>query len=197
MEEEAPIGVLALQGGYEAHEKTLASIGRRARRVRVPADLEGLGGLVLPGGESSTMLKLIGWNHLWEPLDAAVRGTGAGPTALPVLATCAGLILAATGVSQPAQTSFGWLDVDVARNAWGRQNESFEAQDDAGRMHCVFIRAPRITRRGPGVEVIATLAGEPIAVRQGSIIGASFHPELADEPLLHRMLFGEGTRHNR
>jgi len=178
------IGVLALQGGYEAHEHTLASIGLRARRVRVPADLEGLEGLVLPGGESSTMLKLIGWNGLWEPLDAAVK------RGLPMLATCAGLILAARGVSQPAQASFGWLDVDVARNAWGRQNESFEADDDAGRMRCVFIRAPRITRVGKAVEVLATLAGEPIAVRSGAVIGASFHPELAHEPALHRMLFG-------
>lgn len=176
--------MLALQGGYEAHEGALASIGRRARRVRVPADLDGLEGLVLPGGESSTMLKLIGWNDLWEPLDAVAR------RGLPILATCAGLILAAKGVSQPAQASFGWLDIDVARNAWGRQNDSFEADDDAGRMRCVFIRAPRITRVGPGVEVIATLGGEPIAVRQGAIMGASFHPELANEPALHRMLFG-------
>lgn len=184
MDRQGLIGVLALQGGYEAHERTLASIGLKARRVRVPGDLDGLEGLVLPGGESSAMLKLIAWNGLWEPLEQAVR------RGLPVLATCAGLILAAKGVSLPAQASFGWLDIDVARNAWGRQNESFEADDDAGRLRCVFIRAPRITRVGPGVEVIATLRKEPIAVRQGAVIGASFHPELANEPTLHRMLFG-------
>lgn len=179
-----PIGVLALQGGYEAHEKILAGLGHKTRRVRAPADLEGLAGLVLPGGESSTMLKLIDWNGLAEPLDAFARG------GRPVLATCAGLILSARGVTGPAQRSFGWLDVDVARNAWGRQNESFEADDDAGRLHCVFIRAPRILRVGDGVEVIATFAGEPIAVRAGAVLGASFHPELADEPGLHRALFG-------
>ena len=178
-----PVGVLALQGGYEAHEKTLHAIGLGTRRVRSPADLEGLAGLVFPGGESSTMLKLIAWNHLWEPLDAFVR---AGH---PVLATCAGLILAARGVSHPEQASFGWLDIDVARNGWGRQNESFEATDDAGKLRCVFIRAPRITRVGTGVEVIAAFQGEPIAVRVGNVIGASFHPELADEAGLHRALF--------
>ena len=177
------IGVLALQGGYEAHERTLAGLGLAVRRVRGAADLEGLAGLVLPGGESSAMLKLIGWNHLWGPLDGFVRA------GRPVLATCAGLILAARGVSHPTQESFGWLDIDVARNGWGRQNESFEALDDARRLRCVFIRAPRITRVGPGVEVLASLDGEPIAVRSGNLIGASFHPELADEASLHRALF--------
>jgi 5'-phosphate synthase pdxT subunit len=179
-----PIGVLALQGGYAAHERALAGIGRRSRQVREARDLEGLDGLVLPGGESSAMLKLIAWNRLWQPLDDFVRA------GRPVLATCAGLILAAKGVSHPAQESFGWLDVDVARNAWGRQNESFEAKDDSGRLRCVFIRAPRLTRVGPEVEVIARLEGEPIAVRAGSIIGASFHPELADETGLHEAIFG-------
>ena len=177
------IGVLALQGGFEAHEKSLHTIGCATRRVRSPADLQGLAGLVLPGGESSTMLKLIGWNDLWEPLDAFVRAGN------PVLATCAGLILAASGVTHPAQKSFGWLDIDVARNGWGRQNESFEAMDDAQRLRCVFIRAPRITRVGSAVEVIATFGGEAIAVRSGNLIGASFHPELAEEAGLHRALF--------
>ena len=177
------VGVLALQGGFEAHEKTLVGLGCTTRRVRTPADLEGLAGLVFPGGESSTMLKLIGWNALWEPLDRFVR---AGH---PVLATCAGLILSARAVTNPAQPSFGWLDIDVARNGWGRQNESFEALDDAGALRCVFIRAPRITRVGEGVAVIATVDGEAVAVRAGNIIGATFHPELADEPGLHRRLF--------
>ena len=182
-----PVGVLALQGGFEAHDKTLVGLGCATRRVRTSADLEGLAGLVFPGGESSTMLKLIDWNALWEPLDRFVR---AGH---PVLATCAGLILSAHGVSNPAQKSFGWLDIDVARNGWGRQNESFEALDDAGALRCVFIRAPRITRVGAGVEVISTIDGEPIAVRSGNIIGATFHPELADEPGLHRMLFASAA----
>jgi len=186
--EATPIGVLALQGGYEAHEKTLHAIGCSTRQVRSPADLEGLAGLVFPGGESSTMLKLIAWNHLWEPLDAFVR---AGH---PVLATCAGLILSARAVSHPEQASFGWLDIDVARNGWGRQNESFEASDDAKNLRCVFIRAPRITRVGADVDVVATFSGEPIAVRTANLIGATFHPELADEPALHRALFAPFAR---
>lgn len=185
----SPIGVLALQGGYEAHEKTVQSLGWPTLRVRTPDDLEGLAGLVFPGGESSTMLKLIDWNGLWGPLDSFVR------SGKPVLATCAGLILAARGVANPNQQSFGWLDVDVSRNAWGRQNESFEAVDDAGALRMVFIRAPRITRVGAGVEVIATWSGEPIAVRSASgsglnVLAATFHPELAGEVGLHRASFG-------
>ena len=154
------------------------------REVRTAADLTGLDGLVLPGGESSTMLKLIGFSGLWDALDGFVRG-GA-----PVLATCAGMILAARGVSGPAQASFGWLDIDVARNAWGRQVHSFEAVADEGGVRLVFIRAPRIERLGPAVEVLYRFSGEPIAVRQGAIVAASFHPELADEPALHRLAFG-------
>jgi 5'-phosphate synthase pdxT subunit len=153
--------------------------------VRSAGDLEGLAGLVLPGGESSAMLKLIEFGGLWQPLDAFAR------SGKPLLATCAGLILAADQVSEPSQKSFGWLSVAVARNAWGRQNESFEAMDDGGRLRCVFIRAPRITRVGPGVEVIATLAGEPIAVRGGDIVAATFHPELAGEAALHALLFAD------
>ncbi|HRE90242.1 MAG TPA: pyridoxal 5'-phosphate synthase glutaminase subunit PdxT [Myxococcota bacterium] len=185
------IGVLALQGGYEAHERILRELGKEVVRVKTPADLAqsgagGLDGLVLPGGESSTMLKLIAWNGLEGPLDAFVRA------GRPVFATCAGLILAATGVSHPEQRSFGWLDVDVSRNAWGRQNESFEALDDAGRFRMVFIRAPRITRVGDGVDVVATYKGEAVAVRSRSlpVVAATFHPELAGEPGLHRLAFG-------
>lgn len=180
------IGVLALQGGYEAHERVLRELGREVVRVKTPSDLEGLDGLVLPGGESSTMLKLIAWNGLEGPLDTFVRD------GRPVFATCAGLILAATGVSHPEQRSFGWLDVDVSRNAWGRQNESFEAMDDAGRFRMVFIRAPRITRVGDEAEVVATYKGEPVAVRSKRlpVVAATFHPELAAEPGLHQLVFG-------
>lgn len=178
------IGVLALQGGYEAHAAALAGLGLRARFVKQPDDLAGdLAGLVLPGGESSTMLKLIAFAKLWEPLDAFVR------SGKPVLATCAGLILSSKAVTGPAQASFGWLDIDVARNAWGRQVESFEARDDKDAMDLVFIRAPRITRVGPGVEVLATFRGEPVAVRERHVVGASFHPELASDPALHRLVF--------
>ncbi|PKN57632.1 MAG: pyridoxal 5'-phosphate synthase glutaminase subunit PdxT [Deltaproteobacteria bacterium HGW-Deltaproteobacteria-14] len=181
------IGVLALQGGFEAHAKILRGLGHAVREVRAAADLTdggGLDGLVFPGGESSTMLKLIGFSGLWEPLDAFVRGGH------PVLATCAGMILAATGVSGPEQASFGWLDVDVTRNGWGRQVHSFEAVSDDGAVRLVFIRAPRLTRIGAGVTVLHRFEGEPITVRQGNVVAASFHPELADEPALHAIAFG-------
>ena len=190
-----PIGVLALQGGYEAHARTLTRLGHATRWVRTPGDLEGLGGLVLPGGESSTMLKLLAFAGLEAPLDAAVRN------GLPVLATCAGLILSATRVTGPEQRAFGWLDVDVARNAWGRQVHSFEsladvdpAEPDRVPFSLVFIRAPRMLRVGPGVEVVARLGGEPVAVRQGSVTGASFHPELTDDDRLHARVFGAPGR---
>jgi len=176
------IGILALQGGYEAHANVLRALGADAVLVKRPDDLVGLAGMVFPGGESSTMLKLIDWSGLWEPLDVFVR------SGKPVLATCAGLILAARHVTGPEQRSFGWLDVDVARNAWGRQVESFEAQDDQGTTDLVFIRAPRITRVGLEVEVLATLRGEPVAVRAGAIVGASFHPELTANSRYHHAL---------
>jgi 5'-phosphate synthase pdxT subunit len=175
------IGVLALQGGFAAHGKALRDIGCDVREVRTPRDLEGIDGLVLPGGESTTMLRLLG--ELEPALDDFVR---AGH---PVLATCAGLILAAKTVTDPEQRSFGWIDVAVARNAWGRQVDSFSATDDAG-APLVFIRAPRITEQGRDVEVLATFAGEPILVRQGHLYGATFHPELTADRSLHRRVFG-------
>jgi 5'-phosphate synthase pdxT subunit len=166
------VGVLALQGGFDAHVQALA--GFDVRLVRAPADLRGLSGLVLPGGESTVMLRLMDRHGLWLPL-CATRG-------LPTLATCAGLILAARAVT-PSQPSLGWLDVAVERNAWGRQLDSFEAE---GR---IFIRAPRIVAVGPGVEVLERYRGEPVLVRQGNVVGACFHPELAGGAL-HRELFG-------
>jgi 5'-phosphate synthase pdxT subunit len=177
------VGVLAVQGGFAAHEAALAGAGVIAREVRGPADLAGLDGLVLPGGESTTQLRLIARHGLEGPL-AELVGSGK-----PVLATCAGLILAARRV-QPDQPSFGWLDVTVDRNAWGRQLDSFEADDDAGARHLVFIRAPRILAVGRGVEVLARLRGEPVLVRAGRIVGATYHPELQPGDTLHRELFG-------
>jgi 5'-phosphate synthase pdxT subunit len=176
------IGVLALQGGFDAHLAALATAKIDARPVRAARDLDGLRGLVLPGGESTTQLRLIARHQLEGPLrDLAGRG-------VPVLATCAGLILAARSVL-PAQPSFGWLDVAVTRNAWGRQKDSFEADDDDARRRLVFIRAPRVTAVGRGVEVLATYRGEPVLVRQRNVTGAAYHPELAG-PELHRELFG-------
>jgi 5'-phosphate synthase pdxT subunit len=178
------IGVLALQGGFEAHEAALARAGVSFRRVRSAAELATVGGLILPGGESTTQLRLIGRHGLEGPL-AAFAASGK-----PILATCAGLILAAKRVS-PEQPSFGWLDVAVDRNAYGRQLDSFESDDDSGTRHLVFIRAPRIAQVGRGVEVIATLRGEPVLVRRGRVVGATYHPELADGTL-HAEVFAQG-----
>jgi 5'-phosphate synthase pdxT subunit len=154
------VGVLALQGGFQAH---LEALGGRGVEVRLPKHLDGLDALVLPGGESTTQGMLIHRAGLRGALEDFVR------SGKPVLATCAGLILCAR---------YGWLDVDVQRNAYGRQLDSFEALSDDGAHHLVFIRAPRITRTGHKVEVLATLNGEPVLVRQGKLTGATFHPEL-------------------
>jgi len=180
------VGVLALQGDFAAHARALGEGGFAARPVRAAADLDGLDGLVLPGGESTTQLRLLERHGLSGPLRDFVA-TGA-----PVFATCAGLILAATAVERPAQPSFGFLDVVVARNAWGRQLDSFEATADDGATPLVFIRAPRILRVGPAAEVLVTFGGEPVMVRQGRVFGATFHPELAG-PEVHRRVFGDGA----
>jgi 5'-phosphate synthase pdxT subunit len=179
-----PIGVLALQGNFAAHARALAAAGLAARAVRAAEDLRGLGGLVLPGGESTTQLTLVA-RHGLEPALRAFVASGA-----PVLATCAGLILVAAEVEGPAQPCYGLVDVAVARNAWGRQVDSFEAVADDGVTPLVFIRAPRIRRVGAGVRVLATLGGEPVMVQQGNVTGATFHPELAASiGQLHRRIF--------
>lgn len=180
------VGVLALQGGFAAHARALAAVGRRAVEVREARELDAIDGLVLPGGESTVLLKLIARWGLAGPLDAFVR------SGRPVLATCAGLILAARRVSGPEQESFGWLDVDVERNAWGRQLDSFEARSDSG-LPLVFVRAPRVARLGPEVEAVETFRREPVLVRRGSVWGATFHPELTDDPRVHASIFGPAT----
>lgn len=186
------IGVLALQGGYAAHAETLRACGYDAPEIRTAEQLAAVDGLCLPGGESTTHLRLIDRFDLRKPLDAFVA---AGK---PILATCAGLILSATHVTHPEQPSYGWLDVDVARNAWGRQVHSFEAKAEprgalAGGepLPLIFIRAPRITRVGEGVEVLAAIDDEPIMVRAGNVIGAAYHPELTDDLRVHRLAFGD------
>lgn len=183
----ARIGVLALQGGYAAHTRALEDLGHTVEEVRYAGQLAALDGLVLPGGESSTNILLMERFGLWQPLDDFAR------SGKPVFATCAGLILIAREVENPAQKSFGWLDVTVTRNAWGRQVDSFQATADDGHTPLMFIRAPRITRIGPGVEVLATLDGEPIMVRQGKITGATFHPELTPHRGIHGAVFGNGV----
>jgi 5'-phosphate synthase pdxT subunit len=184
----ARLGVLALQGGYAAHAQALRTLGHSVHEVRTAEALKSVQGLVLPGGESTTHLVLLERFGLWTPLDAFVR---AGH---PVLATCCGLILSAREVVSPAQASFGWVDVVVARNAWGRQVHSFEGTADAGSklgpVPLVFIRAPRILAVGEGVEVLATCDGEPVVVQHGNVTAAAFHPELTNDLSLHTRVFG-------
>lgn len=183
---DATVGVLALQGGFAAHARALGRVGAVPRLVRKPADLDGLDALVLPGGESTAMLHGLARDGLEEPLRAFLA------SGRPVLATCAGLILVAHDVRHPAQRSFDLLDVDVERNAYGTQLDSFATTVDAGGafpgFHAVFIRAPRIVRVGRGVEVLARVRGEAVLVRAGTITAATFHPELGDDDRVHRAL---------
>jgi 5'-phosphate synthase pdxT subunit len=180
------IGVLALQGDFSMHEAALARVpGVVTRQVRKPEDLEGLDGLVMPGGESTTLLKLM---DSWGFVPALEKFHAEGR---PIFGTCAGLILLARDVDRPRQFSLGLIDVGVERNAYGRQRESFVAQGsahlgDGGRpLEMVFIRAPRITRVGPGVERLAEHGGEPVMARQGSVLVATFHPELTTDSGVH------------
>jgi len=178
------IGVLALQGGFAAHAQRLEELGHVAFEARTARDVDTAEGLVLPGGESSAQLLLIERFGLEGSIRALVEG------GRPVLATCAGLILVAAEVTSPRQRSFALMDVDVTRNAYGRQRDSFEARADGEGPPLVFIRAPRIVRVGPGVEVLATLGGEPIVVRQNNVTAATFHPELTRDTRVHRGVFG-------
>jgi len=192
----ARIGVLSLQGGFAAHARALADLGHRPIEVRAQADLDGLEGLVLPGGESTTQLRLIDRHGLGSELSHfAASGR-------PILATCAGLILAAARVTTPEQPSFGWIDATVSRNAWGRQLDSFEATTEElslsgpgerAPLPLVFIRAPRILQAGAQVQVLASLRGEPILIRQRNVTGATFHPELTPDRRVHRAAFGDGS----
>ena len=174
------VGVLALQGDFEAHAKILGRLGAVAREVRVPADLDGLDALIVPGGESTVMTLGIDREGLGDPLrDVARSGT-------PVLGTCAGMIML-------DRTHLGVLDIEARRNAFGRQLHSFEADLDVtgvpgGPVHAVFIRAPWVADTGPEVEVLAEVEGHPVAVRQGNVLAVSFHPELTGETRLHELM---------
>ena len=179
------IGVLALQGDFDRHAKALARCGVEAVEVRKPAELADVDGLIIPGGESTTLLKLM---EAWGFVPALEKFHAEGR---PILGTCAGLILLARDVDNPRQFSLDFIDVGVERNAYGRQRESFEARGSAsleGRptpVEMVFIRAPRIRRVGAGVETLAHHADEPVLARQGSVLVATFHPELTDDPTIH------------
>lgn len=178
------VGVLAIQGGFHAHARALTELGLEPVEVRAPSALDRVEGLVLPGGESTAQLRLIDWLALEPALDAVRERE------LPVLATCAGLILVAHEVRGPVQRSLGWLDVDVHRNGFGRQKDSFDARSDCDRYALRFIRAPRIVRTGPDVTVLATWQGEPVLVRQGHVTAATYHPELTGQLDIHREAFG-------
>ena len=172
------VGVLALQGDFEAHQRVLQRLGAEHRAVRTAADLEGLDGLVVPGGESTTMTLGIEREGLAEPLrELAAEGR-------PVLGTCAGLIML-------DRDHLGVLDVRVRRNAFGRQVRSFEEDlpiEGFGELRAVFIRAPWVDEHGEDVEVLAEVDGHPVAVRQGNVLAVAFHPELSDQAALHRWL---------
>lgn len=188
------IGVLAIQGDFEAHAKALARAGAEASLVRGPKELDGLDGLVLPGGESTTIAKGMERLGLYAPLRAFVE---AGH---PVLGTCAGAILLARAVENHPVPSLGLIDVVAVRNAYGTQVDSFIAPADPDvapgleGLRCTFIRAPRLRAPGPGVEVLARVDGEPVLVRQGDRLAATFHPELGDDARVHALLVEAARR---
>jgi pyridoxal 5'-phosphate synthase pdxT subunit len=187
------IGVLALQGDVREHLAVLASLGAQARPVRRPEELKGLDGIIFPGGESTTIDKLSRSFGVREPLVAALRD------GLPAYGSCAGMILLADRVLDAAegQQTFGGIDITVRRNAFGRQVHSFEGEldvkgVDGGPMHVVFIRAPWVEDAGPDVEVLARVEGGEadgriVAVRQGSLLATSFHPEVTDDARVHEL----------
>jgi 5'-phosphate synthase pdxT subunit len=183
------IGILALQGAYEAHARTLLSLGITPKLIRTPDELQAEGqpridGLIIPGGESTTMLKFMEHNNFLESLTAFVRRT-------PTFGTCAGAILLAKEVLHPAQTSLSALDITVERNAYGRQIDSAiltaPTELEGGPLEMVFIRAPRITRIGPAVQTLATRDGSPVLVREGHLLAATFHPELSVDTRVHQL----------
>lgn len=193
------IGVLTLQGDFEAHRKILEACGAPVVKVRDAASLARCEGLIIPGGESTVMSQLCERYGLWEPLRARLAA------GMPALGTCAGMILLAKGVTGASrnfeQHTLGVLDLDVARNAYGAQVDSFEADIEvpeletsgtnpaatARRLRAVFIRAPQIARCGPGVEVLAWYGERPVLVRQGSLMATSFHPEISGDARLHQL----------
>jgi 5'-phosphate synthase pdxT subunit len=184
------VGVLALQGDFEAHRKALERAGAEAVEVRKAAELDAIGGLVIPGGESTTMLKILKDEDMMEPL----RRFGQRK---PVFGTCAGVILLAKEVSHPAQDSLGLMDLAVERNAYGRQldsriahlapEEPFPGDAEGGELEAVFIRAPIIRRLGPNAQVYLRYNGDPVLVTEGRHMAATFHPELSEGGRIHRM----------
>lgn len=190
----ARIGVLALQGDFAEHIATLRNVGVEAIEVRVAADLDGVDGLVIPGGESTTITTLMREYGI-EGKVKTLAGQG-----LPILGTCAGMIVLARHIVGMEQLSLDLIDIDIRRNAFGRQVDSFEADLDMpvlgqGPLRAVFIRAPTIERTGPGVQVLGRLPnGHPVAAQQGTVLVAAFHPELTADTRFHRYFLSLATR---
>jgi 5'-phosphate synthase pdxT subunit len=182
------VGVLALQGDFEAHEKALARAGAEPVQVRSAADLQQVDGLIIPGGESTTIMKLLEEEKLLAPLREFGREH-------PIFGTCAGAILLASGVSGPSQPSLGLMDIDVERNAYGRQLDSriarLRPEGSSAELEAVFIRAPKIRRVGRDAKVLAQYQGDPVLVEQGRHLVATFHPELTDDPRVHLMFLSK------
>ena len=182
---QALVGVLALQGAFAAHEAALTEVGATTRQVRTPADLAGVQALVMPGGESTTMSRLLETSGLFDEIRARLVD------GMPVFGTCAGMILLAVDVldGRPDQRSFAAIDIAVRRNGYGRQIDSFETdltvEGEELPFHGVFIRAPKVETFGPEVHVLASHEGVPVLARQGNVMVASFHPELTGDARLH------------
>ena len=186
------IGVLALQGDFDAHRRRLEELGAKVVLVKKPEQLDEIDGLIIPGGESGTFLKLLG-EEGFEKLKPFVQ-------VKPTFGTCAGAILLAKEVENPQQAGLGAIDIAIRRNAYGRQIDSSirEGKLGASPLEMVFIRAPKISRVGPGVEVIATEGKDPVAVRQGRVMAATFHPELSDDTRVHQTFLDlVGGRNNQ
>ena len=189
------IGILAVQGDFAAHAAMLAGMGVATREVRTPADLDGCEGLILPGGESTTQLQFLQEEGLFGAIRDFASAGGA------IFGTCAGAILLASEVKNPAQDSLGLLDMTVLRNAYGRQIASDVVRGPSSLrktpLEMVFIRGPVIERVGPGVEVLAEYAGKPSLVQQGRVMAATFHPELTDDATVHERFVKMAGQHHR
>lgn len=183
------VGVLALQGDVREHLRALGSLGVEATAVKTPEQIETIDGLVIPGGESTTIGKMAVRFGLLDPLRSAIE------EGLPTFGTCAGLIFLSGAVTDGDQPLLGALDVVVRRNAFGRQNESFESDLDVAGLdepfHAVFIRAPWVEKVGSEVEILATIDDHPVMVRQGNVLASSFHPELTGDGRIHQILLDQ------
>ena len=191
------IGVLALQGDFAAHERAVRELGAEVQQVRTPGELSLVDGLIIPGGESTTMLKLLLEDGLAEPLKDFAKTR-------PIYGTCAGAILAARAVTSPAQFSFGFIDIEIERNAYGRQVDSsirrlqpeqeFIDRTSPGTLEAIFIRAPIIRKVGQGVRVLIQDEGTPVLVEQGNMLAGSFHPELTADRRVHRLFLDKVSK---